>query len=115
MMTYQVLILSPSLRIDHVLDERWCTDIKSAPHLLTILAGASPDLALRNGTGGRHGRRHDRARDSFGALYRYSEDLRRRTPRGEEPRPRYRKGRVRHPAGPFGLGQDDHADDAGGL
>jgi len=33
------------------------------------------------------------------------------TPRGEEPRPRHQEGRVRHPAWPFGLGQDDHADE----
>src|SRR3979490_1285901 len=85
------------------------------PHLLEILADANSDLVLIDGTGGRHGRRHGHARASFGAFYRYSEDLRRRTPRGEEPRPRHREGRVRHPAWPFGLGQDDHADDAGGL
>src|ERR1700680_834805 len=94
---------------------RSCTVVKSTPHLLEILDDANPDLVLINGTGGRHGRRHGDARASFGAFYRYSEDLRRRTPRGEESRPRHREGRVRHPAWPFGLGQDDHADDAGGL
>jgi len=66
-------------------------------------------------TGGRHGMRRGRGRASFGALFRHSEDLRRRAPGSEEPRPRHQEGRVHHLAWPVGLGQDDHADDAGGL